>query len=296
MFCIEYDRMNYGEDISIKDPTFQLYCDTIEAAPAERAPSYFVDAHTLTPEEHLKVMAACQRYIDSSISKTINLPKDIAVKEMEHVYLLAYEMGCKGCTVYREGSLDEEVLKKKDTHKPAVKVGDMSYDLDGKRYKVKIPDSKHAFYLNFSHSVDDNGGKRPLELFLNTKDPTIEEWTKAIGRLVSAVFRNVEDPTFLAEEMKEVYGQSGFWSARRRMWVPSLVAEFGYVLQDYFVSIGIIEPEVPIAVYEEQVNGSTGKPASASKLGYCRVCGKHSMVFQEGCPKCINPACLFTRC
>jgi ribonucleoside-diphosphate reductase alpha chain len=292
IFCIEYERTNYGEVTPVKDSTFQLYCDMFGQAPVKNAPAYFVGAHDLTPEEHLKVMAACQKYIDASISKTINLPESITVKEMENVYLHAYELGCKGCTVYREGSLDEEILKKKEARKQSFNPKGY-YDLDGKRYQVKFPDSKHAYYLNFSHVRNGEGDIRPFELFINTKDPQVDEWTRALGRLVSAVFRNVEDPTFLAEEFKEVYAQSGFFSSRRRKFVPSIVAEFGHVLADYFSYIGLMEQEVPIEAYAE-VNGNDAK--AKPHLGYCKKCGQQSLIYQEGCMKCINPACYFNRC
>lgn len=292
IFCIEYERTNYGEVIPVKDPTFQLYCDIFGQVMAKNAPSYFVGAHDLTPEEHLKVMAACQKYIDASISKSVNLPTSITVKEMEDVYLHAYELGCKGCTVYREGSLDEEILKKKEARKHSFNP-EGYYDLDGKRYQVKIPESKHAYYLNFSHVRNGDSSVKPFELFINTKDPMVDEWTRALGRLVSAVFRNVEDPTFLADEFKEVYAQSGFFSSIRRKFVPSLVAEFGHVLADYFSHIGLMEQEVPIEAYAE-ANGNDTK--AKPHLGYCRKCGQQSLIYQEGCMKCINPACYFNRC
>ncbi len=292
IFCIEYERTNYGEVTPVKDPTFQLYCDMFGQVTAKNAPGYFVGAHDLAPEEHLKVMAACQKYIDASISKTINLPVSITVKEMEDVYLHAYELGCKGCTVYREGSLDEEILKKKEVRKQSFNP-EGYYDLDGKRYQVKIPESKHAYYLNFSHVRNGEGGVKPFELFINTKDPMVDEWTRALGRLVSAVFRNLDDPTFLADEFKEVYAQSGFFSSRRRKFVPSLVAEFGHVLADYFSHIGLMEQEVPIEAYAEaNGNDMEVKP----HLGYCKKCGQQSLIYQEGCMKCINPACLYNRC
>lgn len=292
IFCIEYERTNYGEVTPVKDPAFQLYCDLFGQVRAKDAPGYFVGAHDLTPEEHLKVMAACQKYIDASISKTINLPASITVKEMEDVYLHAYELGCKGCTVYREGSLDEEILRKKEARKQSFNP-EGYYDLDGKRYQVKIPESKHAYYLNFSHVRNGEGSVKPFELFINTKDPMVDEWTRALGRLVSAVFRNLDDPTFLADEFKEVYAQSGFFSSRRRKFVPSLVAEFGHVLADYFSHIGLTEQEVPIEAYAE-ANGDDTK--ATPHLGYCKKCGQQSLIYQEGCMKCINPACLYNRC
>lgn len=299
IYCLDFDRTNYGEDISIKDPIFQMYCETVEDVEAADAPDYFVDAHALTPEEHLKVMAECQRHIDSSISKTINMPKDISVKEMEHVYLLAYDLGCKGCTVYRDKSMDEEILKKKETgtQPPVKSFPSRPYKLEGPTFKVKVPDAKHAYYLTFTHILDENGRKQPYEMFIRTKDPNSEEWTKALGRLISAVFRSSDNATFVAEELQDVLGHSGFFSSHRHKFVPSLVAEFGNVIADYFTDIGLMEAEVPIEVYAAELNGgSSEKQRKVPQLAYCRKCGKHSVIFQEGCMKCINPSCLDSRC
>src|SRR4030042_1276418 len=139
--------------------------------------------------------------------------------------------------------------------------------LPSKRWKVCI----------FMRTNGD-GSVKPFELFINTKDPMVDEWTRALGRLVSAVFRNLDDPTFLADEFKEVYAQSGFFSSRRRKFVPSLVAEFGHVLADYFSHIGLMEQEVPIEAYAE-ANGNDTK--ANPHLGYCKKCGQQSLRDQE---------------
>ena len=289
IFALQYTRRNYNEEISIEDYAWRLYKEV--GLPDGEKPDYFVTAHELTWQEHLKVMARCQYYVDSSISKTINVPKETTVEDLYEVYRYAWRTGLKGCTIYREGSLDVEILSKTTPKKQHPKLQEeRPYRLEGRTYKVKPPESKHAYYLTFTHMTD---GKtiRPFELFINTKNPFVEEWTKALGRLVSAVFRNVEDPTFLVEELKEIMGKSGFWSVSRRKYVPSLIAEFGEVMKDYFGEIGLLDPEPPIEAYEEEVKNvrestNTGHP--------CPVCGTPALVFEEGCTKCL--ACDYNRC
>ncbi|MCX5814135.1 MAG: hypothetical protein NT178_16565, partial [Proteobacteria bacterium] len=249
-------------------------------------PDFFVTAHDLSWREHIAVMAECQKYIDSAISKTINLSQNVTIEEMMGIYTEAWKIGLKGSTVYREGSLDVEILKKKeDKQKVHDGKADRPYQLEGKTFKVKAPENKHAFYLTFTHH--NNGSITPYELFINTKDPSVEEWTKALGRLVSAVFRNVDDPTFLADELREIYSHSGFFSASRRKYVPSLIAEFGEVMKDYFREIGLAEEEFP---FEEILNGDY----NSKSLGYCKVCGQYGTVYEEGCLKCL--ACGFNKC
>jgi ribonucleoside-diphosphate reductase alpha chain len=94
--------------------------------PGEELPPYFVTAMDLTPEEHVRTQAAIQRWVDASISKTCNTPNDFTVKQMCELYELMYELGCKGGTVYRDGSRDEQVLEAKEEDESPVHVASLS--------------------------------------------------------------------------------------------------------------------------------------------------------------------------
>lgn len=87
-----------------------LYKEYTDAHPDEELPPYFVTAKELSPEEHIKMQAAIQKYVDASISKTVNAPKNHTVEDVKKMYALAYELGCKGVTYFREGSRDDSVL------------------------------------------------------------------------------------------------------------------------------------------------------------------------------------------
>lgn len=284
IFSLSYIRRNYNEEFEVKDYAWDTYTTCYpEVAKNGSKPEFFTTAYDISPEWHIKVMAQVQKYVDASISKTINLPKETTVEQMKDIYMIAYNSGLKGCTTYRAGCLEVEILsteKKKEETKKEVKFYERPYRLESKTYKVKVPNTPHAYYLTFSYEIR-NGKAKPVELFINTKDTSMEEWTKLVGRMVSAVFRQVDDPTFLIEEFQQIFSPSGFFSPKRRKYVPSLQAEFGEVMKDFFVDIGLMEPDVPINSYE-------------GDLTTCPACGKKGAIFEEGCIKCV--ICGYSKC
>ncbi len=272
IFALSYERIVYGESVLVEDAAWRLYK---ELNPNGEKPDFFVEAHQLPWRKHMVIQEVCQEYVDGAISKTINLPSDISLDELEEVFVEAWKRGLKGCTIYREGSLEGEILRKQPRTSRKPKYSGRPYALDGVTYKVKLPQAKHAFYLTFTHD-----GKMPVELFINTNDPSVQEWTRAIGRLSSAVFRNVNDPTFLIEEFKGIYAPSGFWSSARKKYVPSLMAEFGEIMQDYFRKLGLVTDH----------NGENG----GAHFGYCTACGQYGLVLEEGCERCV--LCGYNKC
>jgi len=275
IFNVEYARLNYGEETCIEDYAWKIYKKMYPETTLENKPEFFITAHDLSWKEHIDMQAICQQYIDGAISKTINLPRDISKEELKDVFIYAWQKGLKGCTVYREGSIDGEILRKENKKQ---KTRPRPYQLASFTYKVKVPEQKHAFYLTFSHTKEN----KPIELFINTNDPTVQEWVRSLGRLVSAVFRNVEDPIFLIEEFKQIFAPSGFWSGMRQKYIPSLVAEFGEIMEDYFTEIGILQNKKLIATHSKHA------------YEYCKVCGQYALVYEEGCVKCLN--CGLNKC
>ena len=159
-------------------------------------PETFVRAGDLTPAEHLAMQAALQPHVDSSISKTINCPEDIAFEAFKDVYLEAYALGLKGCTTYRPNAVTGAVLQPRrpsPATPPAAKAAtaapseaarssgpagrrrlhgasrwSASGVLDGFTYKLKWPGSDHAIYVTINDIVRD-GRRRPFEIFINTR-------------------------------------------------------------------------------------------------------------------------------
>ncbi|MEO0831113.1 MAG: adenosylcobalamin-dependent ribonucleoside-diphosphate reductase, partial [Pseudomonadota bacterium] len=163
-------------------------------------PEHFVTAQTLAPGDHVRMQAAAQKWVDSSISKTINCPADISFEAFKDVYLQAWDEGCKGCTTYRPNAVTGSVLsvdaaKAEDVpaEAKAFKEGDVVYisepldrpqALEGQTYKLKWPENEHAIYITINDIVI-GGHRRPFEVFINSKNMEHFAWTVALTRMIS---------------------------------------------------------------------------------------------------------------
>lgn len=113
--------------LGVHEERIKVAKDWLDAHPGEQLPSYFVNAMDLAPEDHVRVQAAIQRWTDSAISKTCNAPADYTVEQTKKLYEMMYDLGCKGGTIYRDGSRDEQILAVdsknlgKDAHAQVVK-------------------------------------------------------------------------------------------------------------------------------------------------------------------------------
>jgi ribonucleoside-diphosphate reductase alpha chain len=285
-------------------------------------PDYFVDAQRLSPGDHVVMQAAVQKYVDASISKTINCPEDISFEAFKDVYLQAYELGCKGCTTYRPNPVTGSVLALKDDKKkaspiqqplpfskPPARPADpfdagavvyMTQPLDrpealpGKTYKVKWPDSEHAIYITINDVVMD-GRRRPFEVFINSKNMEHYAWTVALTRMISAVFRRGGDVSFVVEELKAVFDpRGGQWMGGR--YVPSLLAAIGEVIERHMIDIGFLQSGRPgadpyaagpllAAVGETPRAQISAMPDSSDAVRAAIPSG-----YARQCPKCGSPS------
>jgi ribonucleoside-diphosphate reductase alpha chain len=278
-------------------------------------PEYFVNAQTLSPSDHLAVQAAAQRYIDSSISKTINVPADIAFDAFKDIYAGAYALGCKGCTTYRPNAVTGSVLEAPPAPKPLSPESDepllplglpeqreaggivyMTRPLDrpevllGQTYKIKWLDSDHAFYITIN-DIEKDGRRRPFEVFINSKNMEAYAWTLALTRMISAVFRRGGDVSFVVDEMKAVFDpRGGQWMGGR--YVPSLLAAIGETIEQHLVAIGFMAPHDGSLPKEER--RAVAMAAEGAPARFCPRCSSPSFVRLEGCDSCIS--CGYSKC
>ncbi|MBK9927637.1 MAG: adenosylcobalamin-dependent ribonucleoside-diphosphate reductase [Anaerolineales bacterium] len=292
----------------------------------------FVVSGDVTAEEHVRMQGALQAFVDNSLSKTVNFFENATVEDVATAYMLAWELGCKGITVYVTGSRDKVVLETKataekkeapqaqptvaSTPKPELAptfTPDLKKPrpraLTGKTLSVETPAGK-AFI-----TINENGGDQPFEAFINTAKAGSETAavSEAIGRLISYILR-MSSPTKPTDRMREVVRQlMGIGGGRSLGLGPNRVRSLpdgiGQVLDMY-----LRDKANALPVIEEKMNGGSNggngnghshtieeeleaamPPASMMKIGdLCPECGEAAVVNEEGCRKCY--ACGFSEC
>ncbi|UWQ25690.1 adenosylcobalamin-dependent ribonucleoside-diphosphate reductase [Leisingera aquaemixtae] len=315
VFAYAYTRKVLQKDGSrteeeVVDYAVQMFREKFGAD--AKLPDYFVNAQTLSPAAHVKMQAAAQKWIDSSISKTINCPEDISFDDFKDVYMQAWDQGCKGCTTYRPNDVTGSVLTvsesadtapgetakaphESDFDENGAEVVYMSEPLDrpqsleGHTYKLKWPDSEHAIYLTINDIII-NGHRRPFEVFINSKNMEHYAWTLALTRMISAVFRRGGDVSFVVEELKAVFDpRGGAWVQGK--YIPSILAAIGGVIETHLVKTGFLEGEGMGLKSDPQaqvvnLNQPRGKA--------CPSCGQYDMQMVEGCMTCRS--CGHSKC
>jgi ribonucleoside-diphosphate reductase alpha chain len=274
----------------------------------------------LTPADHIAVQAAAQKYVDSSISKTVTCPADISFDDFKDIYLQAYESGCKGCTTWRPNDITGAILSVDETRKAApprseptatpevfapprpkpVSAGGVVYmtqpldrpeALPGTTYKVRWPESDHAIYITVNDIIE-GGRRRPFEIFINSKNMEHYAWTVALTRMISAVFRRGGDVSFVVEELKAVFDpRGGQWV--NRQYVPSIIAAIGGVIEEHMIAIGFLGrataspgPQQKVASIAERLPSGFEEPrGDTTSAGLDGL--KQSFKF---CPRCSSPS------
>jgi ribonucleoside-diphosphate reductase alpha chain len=257
--------------------------------PEATLPPTFVTSSELTPAAHLRMQAALQPYVDSAISKTINIPADFPFEDFKTVYAEAYDAGLKGCTTFRPNQVTGSVLSAPEAAGATPESSDDRQPLPreevlpGMTYKLKWPESDHAIYITINDIIV-NGMRRPFEIFINSKNMEHYAWTVALTRMISAVFRRGGDVSFVVEELKAVFDpRGGQWMGGH--YVPSLLAAIGGVIERHMIDTGFLSPAQAATLM---------KAESGSSATVCPRCGSGALSFQEGCATCLS--CGYSKC
>lgn len=265
-------------------------CQAVKDLP-ENIRKVFVVSGDIAPHEHILMQASIQAFIDNSISKTCNLPMGATSDDVAKVYMMGWEMGCKGLTVYVAGSRQEVVLETKET-KDKKETGealqtaaarpleiDRGYKLAGVTYKVQTPQGK-AFI-----TVNKDTTNVPLEVFatVGKAGSDIAALSEALGRLISGWLRASVDPMHTVKEIvTQLIGIGGAKSVgfgrNRVSSVPDAVAKV--LAEEFDVQVRMNGANV---IEEEKQEVSV-----FSYVNMCPECGNASLILEEGCSKCYT--------
>ena len=246
----------------------------IEGIP-EDVKQVFVTAHDVTPEWHVRMQAAFQKYTDNAVSKTVNLPRDATPEDVRKVYRLAFDLGCKGVTIYRDGSKENQVLSYSGQSVPEAglqAVLDRPETLEG--FTTKMVTGMGNLYVTVTEM---NG--RPFEVFatIGKSGRSTTAKTEAIGRLVSLAFRSGVDVETVVDQLEGIGGEHPVFQ------------KDGLVLSIPDAISRILENR-----YLKDKPGRKGRRTRNSLLGEtCPDCGQ-TVSFEEGCMTCHF--CGFSKC
>jgi ribonucleoside-diphosphate reductase alpha chain len=236
----------------------------------------FVTAHDISPEWHIRMQAAFQKYTDNAVSKTVNLPHDATVDDVMKVYNLAYELGCKGVTIYRDGSKENQVLsfsrKEKLGNKFMTAVKERPDTLEGFTTKMKTG------YGHLYVTVTEYEGQ-PFEVFatIGKSGRSTTAKTEAIGRLASLALRSGVKVNEIVDQLKGIGGEHPiFQNGGLVLSIPDAIAR---VLENRYLS--------------KDGAGRRNKTEHSLLGEKCPECGQ-TVSFEEGCILCHF--CGFNKC
>ncbi len=288
----------------------------LEAHPGEELPDYFVSAMDLSAEDHVRVQAAIQKWVDSSISKTANAPHDFTVEDTKKLYELAFDLGCKGVTIYRDGSRDTQVLSvSKDEDKKEQKASEQPREaeekaaaavkvyakrpkkLSGATYKMRTPLGKAYITVN-----DVDGA--PFEVIVNVgkAGSDVFAMSEALGRVSTLFLRFGELPDgnkarLLIKHLKGIGGSGAVgFGANRVESIPDAVAkalEMHLDGEEDNHSVAATAYNVsPAASYQAAEEEDEFHGIDAPDL--CPSCGSATLMPAEGCKTCTT--CGYSKC
>jgi ribonucleoside-diphosphate reductase alpha chain len=260
-------------------------CQDIPEIPDEIR-NVFVIANDITADEHVRMQAAIQAFVDNSISKTINFPEDATPDDVARAYHLAWRLGCKGLTVYVTGSREKVVLETRTTKRAKEGNGYQAEPrkprpmvLRGTTYRTPTP--LGTAYI----TINQNGDEDPFEIFANVGKAGSDTAAvaEAIGRLISLALR-MPSPLTSHERLTEVIDQlAGIGGGRPLGFGPNRVRSLPDAIAQVLARhLALVDAEQP----PEQLPLPINLPSQKADL--CPDCGQAALVAMEGCRKCMN--------
>lgn len=316
---LDDERINaIVEEVNLKGS-----CQTVDAVPDDIRETFAV-ASDITVEEHIRMQAALQAFVDNAISKTVNAPAEATTDDVAEAYLLGWKLGCKGLTVYVTGSRDKVVLETAETkamkegtvaeavvEAPAIEVPYIFNQEKKPRprlltgYTYRTPTPAGTTYITINENGHGQG--QPFELFMHTEKAgsEIAAVSEAMGRLMSLILR-LSSPVSPRNRVKQIERQlRGIGGGRQLGFGPNRVASLpdgvAQVLRDYLLDTERDQSEIAVTpnkqTYESLPRADLEYEDGeySMKIGdLCPECGQAAYVREEGCRRCYS--CGFSEC
>jgi ribonucleoside-diphosphate reductase alpha chain len=283
VFALSYTRrsksLSEGE-FKVFHPLVREYMERLGSPDEKQLPSYFVTSHQIRPEMRVKMQATIQKHIDTAISSTVNLPREITPEEVENVYFLAWKTACKGITVYREGS--REGILETETAPKKTEAPGMTFErprlMEGKTLKLRLPQG--GLYLT-ANLVD--GELREVFVTLGKSGGDEKADAEALGRLISLYLQHGGDIKNVISTLKGIKGKYVSWDEGTQLLsIPDAIAK---ALEMLTLNHVVKESSIPLQLEKEKA------PARGT---ICPDCNEDTLIFENGCYRCSH--CGYSKC
>jgi ribonucleoside-diphosphate reductase alpha chain len=283
VFALHYTRRTKSlseSEFKVFHPLVREYMVRTGAKNEGQLPSYFVTSHQIKPEMRVKMQATIQKHIDTAISSTVNLSQETTPEKVEEIYLLAWKMGCKGITVYREGSREgiletAKMVKKAEQPKAPF---DRPRMMEGRTLKLNLPQG--GLYLT-ANLV--NGELKEVFVTLGKSGGDEKADAEALGRLISLYLQHGGDAESAISTLKGIKGKYVSWDEGTQLLsIPDAIAK---ALELLTLNHVVKESEVPL---------QPAAPRQVAQGGTCPDCNESSLIFENGCYKCTS--CGYSKC
>jgi len=314
IFALSYVRKSKSltqEEFKVYHPIVKQYMEFHHISDEKDLPDIFVVSHQIKPEMRVKMQATIQKHIDHSISSTVNLPKDISLEEVEKIYFYAWKMGCKGITVYREGSREGILLTEKEANQqktnssllPTV-VGPRPRPrvIQGKTFKMKTEMGSTFITIN-----EDEKGLFEVFIHLGRSGSVPMSFAEAMGRLISLALRSSVRPEDIIEALKYIRGSRPVVQEDNEVVfsVPDAIAKAmeKYLKGEQLPLINLDSKKSSVNTSSNQTSTDANSKVNATNNNgllilnrdrdFCPQCGG-ILMFTNGCFMCRD--CTYSKC
>ncbi len=302
IFAFSYTR--HSESLSkstfkVYHPLVKEYMNLAGLSEDGEMPEFFLPAHKIMPEFRVKMQGVIQRHVDSAISSTVNLPSDTTVEQVEQIYMQAWKAGCKGISVYREGSREGVLITAEEEEKNKQKAAareewERPQLMIGKTIKLRV--TQGTLYL----TADFEGG-RIREVFINLGKAGSEEksYAEALGRLISKYMQLGGNVKEVIESLKGIRSTTVMWEHGLRIYsVPDAIAKaLEIAIGEAPGQTKSLIPEAAASTVDgvqHHISAKDGTPPDVPRPSVCPECQETTLINENGCFICKT--CGYTKC